>query len=63
MNVSETDRQRRKQQIINLTMRLVAGQIETGTLDPNDDAALRKATKQAAADATATLNAVEDFLS
>lgn len=52
-----------KRQITNLTLRIVSGQIEKGELDPNDDKALKKATREAAAIAKEAYFAALEFVS
>lgn len=60
--ILSADQQERARKIGNLAIQLVGGQVEKGTLDPQDDAAMEKASKQAVRDAAATLNAVEEYL-
>ena len=60
--VLSPEQQERARKIGNLAIQLVGGQVEKGTLDPKDDAAMEKATKQAVRDAAQTLSAVEEYL-
>lgn len=52
-----------RQKIVALTVRLVAGMVERGDVDPDDDAALRAATKKCAETARSAYFAALEFLS
>lgn len=56
--LSEQDRK----QIVAITVRIVAGMVEQRKVNPEDDEALRTATKEAAATAKAAYFAALDFL-
>jgi len=51
-----------KKKIQSIATRLVAGQVEAGKLNPEDDEALKKAVMQASRDAKAAYDAAVDFL-
>jgi len=51
-----------RQRIIAIATQIVASQIKAGEIDPEDDAALRKATRRAVADASAAYRAAEEFV-
>lgn len=57
--MDERDRKR----IIELTMQIVAGQIEKGEVDPDDEKALREAAKKAAALARTVYFAALEYVS
>jgi hypothetical protein len=56
------DEQARKR-IVEITVMLVEGMVAAGEVDPDDDEALRTATRRCAADARATYNAALEFIS
>lgn len=57
---SRDEHERRR--IVAIASAIVAGQIEKGELDPNDEPALRIATKQAVETAASAYRAAEEYL-
>ena len=57
-----TDQERRRERIIQITCQLVESMVLKGELDPDDDEALKKATRAAANTARAAYNAAEEYL-
>jgi hypothetical protein len=57
------DQEHRRKRVIDIAMQMVASKIKKGELDPNDDDALRKATKLAVSDAAAAYDAAEEYVS
>ena len=54
--------QERKERIVAIANQLIIGQLESGDLDYNDDAAMDAALKQAVADAAAVYDAAMEYL-
>lgn len=52
-----------RKRIIEITIMLVDGMVERGELDPDDDVALRAASRKAAADARSAYYAALEFIS
>lgn len=50
-----------RQRIIAIATQIVASQIKAGEIDPEDETALRAATRRAVADAAAAYRAAEEF--
>ncbi|HDS1721852.1 hypothetical protein NPS53_08060 [Pseudomonas putida] len=53
----------RKQRIIEIAEQVVAGMIDSGSLNPDDETAMDLACRQAVADATQLYDAATEFLS
>jgi len=56
------EQQHRKERITAITMQIIASQINKGQLNPDDEDALRAATRQACKDAATAYDAATDFL-
>jgi len=60
--VMDYDREHRRKRILAITEAMLTTMVMQGELDPDNDAALKKATKRAAADAKAAFDAAVEYL-